>query len=136
MQTLNSLLVCIVLACGMAWGQTSACLQDQFGNQYKIDIDLANEYIYGAVTNHQGCRSTAWPLIGSFVGTAAGIRFELTAANPSASPDSCVPVYKLKGTLPNFQWYYADGGGNGNAGRWTACGAAVADKPAGKGARR
>ena len=135
MQTLNSLFVCIVLAGGMAWCQSSTCLQDQWGNQYRIVIDQAQEYIYGFATNNQACKGTRWPVIGAFVTGKDGMALELTAANPIAQPDVCVPIYTLKGKLPHFQWYYADGG-SGQAGTWAACGAAVSEKPAGKGARK
>ena len=45
----SGLLVGFVLASGMVYCQT-ACLQDQYGNQYNFTVDETNTYVYGSVT--------------------------------------------------------------------------------------
>jgi hypothetical protein len=93
-----------------------SCLVDQYGNVYNFTIDKPHKFVYGTVTNNQGCAST-WPLVGSYTGKG-GLHLELTAANPDDSV--CIGVYKLKGDYPNAEWYYAFGPG-GQAFQFTAC---------------
>ena len=133
MRTLFSLLVVFVLASGMVYGQT-ACLQDQYGSQYNFTVDETNTYIYGSVTpGPTQCNSAAWDMTGNFVTSPAGLGLEITAANPDPS-NGCVPIYTLKGIMPNFQWYYVGGISNPpQPGTWVACGTKVLESGAGKG---
>ena len=133
MRILCSVLVCLVLATGMVYGQ-SACIQDQYGNQYNYTVDNPTGDVYGSVTNVQGC-AAVWPLTGSFVKTSSGGRFlELTAANPNGTADACYPTYMVKGAWPNFDWYYAFGPSpTPQPGTWVACGAKGSDTATGKG---
>jgi len=133
MRTLFSLLVSFVLASGMVYGQ-NACLQDQYGSQYNFTVDQTNTYVYGSVTpGPTQCKSAAWDMTGSFVTSPAGLGLEITAANPDPS-NGCVPIYTLKGIMPNFQWYYVGGISNPpQPGTWVACGAKVLESGAGKG---
>jgi hypothetical protein len=131
-KTLISLTACFFLVFGVGFGQ-SGCLQDQYGNKYHFTVDTTTGYVYGTVTNGQGCPGGDWPLIGSWGTTAAGTSLELTASNPEGS-GGCSSAYMLKGVLPDFQWFYPIPGGEPQPGTWQACGTAVTDKPAGKGA--
>jgi len=116
------------------------CVFDQAGNQYSFSRDLTDpqgNYLLGTVTNNQGCASTTWYLLGSFV-RSGGTKLELTAVNPLGDHDpNCVPTYKLKGTYPNMAWYYTFGYGDQEF-AFTSC--ATGQKPAGPvtsgGARR
>jgi hypothetical protein len=138
MRKLFSLLGVFVLASGMAFGQ-SACLQDQYGNQYNFIVDKTNNYVYGSVTpGPTQCVNTLWPLTGSFVTSTSGIALELTAANPKGSSDErCVPMYTLKGIMPNFDWFYASGVSiPPQPGTWVTCGSPASDKATGRGARK
>ena len=133
MRTLFSLLAGFVLASGMVYGQ-SKCLQDQYGNQYNFTVDETNTYVYGSVTSPPGqCPGQPWDLTGSFVVTSAGVGLELTSSNPDPS-NGCVPIYTLKGIMPNFNWYYINGPSNPpQPGKWVACGTQVLESGAGKG---
>ena len=133
MRILWSLLAGFVLASGMVYGQ-NACLQDQYGSQYNFTVDQTNTYVYGSVTpGPTQCKSAAWDMTGSFVTSPAGLGLEITAANPDPS-NGCVPIYTLKGIMPNFQWYYVGGISNPpQPGTWVACGAKVLESGAGKG---
>ena len=132
MKTLICLTACLFLALGIGFGQ-SACLQDQYGNQYNFTVNTATNYVYGSVTNAQGCSGGTWPLIGSYVVSSTGTALELTASNPLGDTDGCVSAYMLKGVLPNFQWYYDLPSSNPQPGTWTSCGTALSGKPTGKG---
>jgi hypothetical protein len=88
----------------------STCLQDQYGNQYSFTVDAEHGYVFGTMTDGQGCGTISWPLTGSFAETAEGLLLELTVANPDGGA-FCVPTFKLKGLFPRFAWYYATGYG-------------------------
>ena len=105
----------------------SACLQDQYGNQYSFTVDEEHGYLFGTMTDGQGCGTTAWPLTGSFVQTEDGLMLELTVANPDGGA-FCVPTFKLKGLFPRFAWYY-DSGYGAQESAYTACGADVTADP-------
>jgi hypothetical protein len=136
MRTLGGLLVCFVLASGMVYGQFG-CLQDQYGNQYKFTVDETNTYVYGVVTGGQKCPAAVWNLTGSFATTSSGIALELTSTNPNGISDPCVPIYTLKGIMPNFEWYYVTGVSNPpQPGTWVSCGTKTSDTATGKGARK
>jgi hypothetical protein len=134
MRTLFSLLVCLVLASGMIYGQ-SGCLQDQYGNQYNFTVDKTNTYLYGTVTpSPTQCPSVPWDMTGTFVTTPTGIGLEITAANPDPQ-NRCAPIYTLKGIMPNFQWFYETGVSNPpQPGTWVSCGTKTSDPGTGKGA--
>jgi hypothetical protein len=110
MRMLCSVLVCLVLVSGMVYGQT-ACIQDQYGDQYNYTVDKATTYVYGTATIAPTfeCPGGPWPITGSYVTSTSGNGFELTAANPDPSSITCVPIFTLKGTWPNFDWYYLTG---------------------------
>jgi hypothetical protein len=108
------------------------CRQDQFGNQYNFTIDQAHKFVFGTVTNAQGCPGGPWPLTGSY--TTGPLVLELTAANPEGA-GGCVTIYKLKGNYPNFAWYYETGYGAQES-AYVDCGAAPAAKPEEGGARK
>ena len=130
MRMLHCVLVFLVLAAGMVYGQT-ACLQDQYGNQYNFTVDKTDSYLYGTVTSTQGCGT--WPITGSYVVSTTGTGLEITAANV-VSASSCVPMYTVKGAMPNFNWYYDFGPSpNPQPGTWVACGTSITEKPTGKG---
>jgi len=136
MRTLFSLLVVFAMASGMVYGQ-SGCLQDQYGNQYNFTVDKTNTYLYGIVTGGQSCPAAVWPLTGSFVTTSSGIGLEITSTNPNGTSDPCVPMYTVKGIMPNFQWYYATGVSSpSQPGTWVSCGTKTSDTANGKGARK
>jgi len=135
MQTLFSLVFCVAMGSGIVYGQT-ACLQDQYGNQYDFTIDTTHGYLYGTVSNAQSCPASTWSLTGSYVQTTSGLGIELTAANPNGTSDPCFPIYTLKGIWPNFDWYYAFGISTIPQARWVACGTPTSDKATGKGARK
>ena len=105
----------------------TVCLQDQYGNQYSFTVDPEHKYVFGDVTNNQGC-AEQWPLTGSYTETPGGLLLELTAANPDGVFSSCVDTYKLKGIFPNFEWYYDSGWGSQPA-TWVACGTRVTANP-------
>jgi hypothetical protein len=131
MRTLFSLLAGFVLASGMVYGQT-ACLQDQYGNQYNFTVDETNAYVYGSVTSGPNqCKSSPWNMTGSFVTGSGGLGFEITAANPDPS-NGCPPIFTLKGIWPNFNWYYVTGVSD-QPGTWVACGTKVLESGVGKG---
>ncbi len=133
MKTLICLLVCIPLVSVMVDAQSTACLQDQYGNQYNFTIDTVHNYLYGTATpSSTQCPSPPWALTGSYVQTGAGLALELTAAMPSGA--SCVPIYTLKGDFPNFDWYYDYGiSTTPQQSKFVACGTAVSPKVTGKG---
>lgn len=97
----------------------ATCLQDQYGNQYQF-TQTDNEAVIGTATNAQGCGTAPWPLIGAYIHKNGGIQLELTASNPA--PGGCQPIYMLKGTYPNFGWYY-DYGYGGQESVYVECGA-------------
>ena len=139
MRTLAGVLACFILGSGVAVGQSAACIQDQYGNQYNFTIDSAHLYVYGSVTRPGGGCSLVWPLTGSYVTTAEGVGLELTASNPSFNDpgDQCVSQYKLKGKLPNFQWYYPDGISTlDQPGTWAACGPTISKEATGRNGRK
>ena len=135
MKTLTSLIACFFLAFSVGFSQSNFCLQDQYGNQYNFTMSASDGFLYGNVTNVQGCPGETWPLLGSFASTTGGTALELTASNPLGSSSSCSPAYMLKGVLPNFVWYYPNSA-SGQPGQWTACGTAISSKPEGRGALR
>ncbi len=103
----------------MAW-QSGDCIQDQYGNQYTLQIDTTHQYITGTVSGGQG---GSWILTGSYVQSAPGDNwiYELTASNTQGtSAPGFVPVYKLKGVQPDGAWYYQSGYG-GQEFTFTAC---------------
>ncbi len=113
----------LVLFCGLIMAsqasfavKKASCLQDQYGNQYNVVYDTTTDSITGTMTTAQGCPATTWPLIGSYRGKV----MEITAANPDLS--SCVNMYMLKGSYPNFAWFYANGYGAQES-AYVACGA-------------
>jgi hypothetical protein len=123
MRMLCTVLVCLVLVSGMVYGQT-ACIQDQYGDQYNYTVDKANMYVYGTATISPtfNCPGGPWPLTGSYVTSASGNGFELTAANPDPSSPTCVPIITLKGVWPNFDWYYVTGPSDPpQPGTWAPC---------------
>ncbi len=87
------------------------CVQDQYGNQYNLVEDPVHRSLTGTMTNVQGCSSTSWPAVGSYVRlTPNGVTIvEITCANPD--PFGCVSIFKLKGTWPEAEWYYEFGYG-------------------------
>jgi hypothetical protein len=89
------------------------CVQDQFGNQYTLQIDEAHQYITGTVSGGQG--GGPWLLTGSYVQSAPGDAwiYELTATNSNGSGQpGFVAVFKIKGIQPQGAWYYETGFGN------------------------
>jgi hypothetical protein len=129
--SMKKLLVLLGLALLMpAVASAQYCLQDQYGNQYNFTVDSEHKYLYGSVTNVQGCASP-WPLTGSY--TTGPLVVELTAANPT--PGVCVSTYKLKGNYPNFAWYYEFGYGAQEA-TFVTCGSAPTAKAEEGGTRR
>jgi hypothetical protein len=123
MRMLFSLLVGFVLVSGMVYGQT-ACIQDQYGDQYNYTVDKAANYVYGSVTVSPSfdCPGGPWPITGSYVSSTSGNGFEVTAANPDPSSPACVPMFTLKGIWPNFDWYYVTGpSSTPQAGTWVPC---------------
>src|SRR5262245_23631086 len=97
--------VMFVSACIIPTLAGAFCVQDQYENQYNITVDASHGYLYGTVSNAQGC-ATDWPVTGSYVPTTEGLAFELTAANPLGNMDTCQPIYKLRGRYPAFSWFY------------------------------
>ena len=128
---IRNILACLAFGCATLAAQT-ACLQDQYGNQYNFTIDEPQGFVYGTTTGGQSCQSATLPITGTFAKTANGLFFELTAANPT--PDSCVAEYTLKGIYPNFDWYYSTGYTTPQPSKYVACGSAVAKDVTGKGA--
>jgi hypothetical protein len=116
--------------------ETTNCVQDQYGNQYKFALDATHQYITGSATNAQGCSGSTWPLLGSYTYTEKGILVEFTLVNPS-SDSGCVNAYKLKGIWPNSAWYY-EGGYGAQEFTFVPCGTALAADAAkaGRGARK
>lgn len=128
----------LVFAIGLALlmpavASAQMCLQDQFGNQYNFTIDNAHKYVYGTVTNAQGCPGGLWPLTGSY--TTGPLVLELTAANPLGADQGCISTYKLKGNYPNFAWYY-DFGYGAQESSYVPCGAEATANPEEGGARK
>ena len=130
MRTLRTLLICFVFGYATVAAQ-AACIQDQYGNQYNFTIDQTHAYVYGTVTNAQGCSSSTWNLTGVWSNTPSGGGLELTASNPT--PDNCVPMYTLKGVYPAFDWFYDTGYGTPQPSTYVACGTQVAKDVVGKG---
>ena len=137
LHTLSSVLACLILVSGIASCQETKCLQDQYGNQYTFSIDQESLYLYGSVKSNQGCVASTWPIIGSFVTTAEGTGLELTAANPlGEAGDPCILTFKIKGKMPNFQWYYVNPNLERQPGTWVACGTPTLNQASGKGMRK
>jgi hypothetical protein len=89
------------------------CIQDQYGNQYTLNIDAVHQYITGTVSGGQG--GGPWILTGSYVQSSPSDPwiFELSVANSNGTAQpGFVPVYKLKGVEPNAAWYYQGGYGD------------------------
>ena len=102
------------------------CIQDQFGNQFTLQIDEAHQYITGSVGGGQG--GGPWILTGSYVQSAPGDPwiYELTVTNSNGTGQSgFVPVYKIKGVQPQGAWHYDTGYGNQEF-TFTACTAVAA----------
>jgi hypothetical protein len=108
------------------------CEQDQYGNQYNFVFDATEEYVYGTVTNAQGCSSKTWNLIGSFSKAAGGLGLALTAANPTPT-DGCSSMYTLSGTYPSFEWLYQTGADDPQNSTYVACGTAPSNDATGRG---
>jgi hypothetical protein len=99
---------------------SAECLQDQYGNQFNITLDTTYKSISGVATMVQRS-GEQWTISGSYIG---GGRFRVQQLTMADSQSSNT-LYMLKGTYPNFAWYY--GGVYGEQeGAWAACGAAAA----------
>jgi hypothetical protein len=97
------------------------CIQDQYGNQYILNIDAVHQYITGTVSGSQG--GGPWILTGSYVQSSPTDPwiFELTISNSNGvTQPGYVAVYKLKGVEPNAAWYY-QGGYGGQEFAFTSC---------------
>jgi hypothetical protein len=106
------------------------CIQDQYGNQYTLQIDEVNQYITGKVGGGQG--GGPWILTGSYVQSSPNDPwvYELTVSNSNGTGQpGFVPVYKLKGVQPNGAWYY-DSGFGGQPFTFVRCGAVPAEAEA------
>ena len=89
------------------------CIQDQYGNQYTLQIDEAHQYITGTISGGQS--GGPWILTGSYVQSAPGDPwiYELTATNTNGTGQAgFVAVFKIKGVQPQGAWYYDSGFGN------------------------
>jgi hypothetical protein len=103
------------------------CIQDQYGNQYTLQIDETHQYITGSVRPAQG--GGPWILTGSYVQSSPTDPwvYELTISNSNgANQPGFVAVYKLKGVQPNGAWCY-DFGFGGQPFTFVSCGASAAE---------
>ena len=108
------------------------CIQDQFGNQYTLQIDEAHQYITGTVGGGQG--GGPWLLTGSYVQSGPGDPwiYELTITNTNGTGQSgFVPVFKLKGVQPQGAWHY-DTSFGGQEFTFTPCAAVAAQADEGQ----
>jgi hypothetical protein len=109
------------------------CLQDQYGNQYTITRDAVNKAISGtALVVQRG--NEIWTLSGSYATNKSGskVREQQLTMTDSTSTNQ---LYMLRGTYPNFAWYYNGTYGSQEA-SWVACGANVAPAASGSEGRQ
>lgn len=111
----------------LGWNQSSIadCIQDQYGNKYTITYDAVHKSIKGTALMAQ-CSNETWPVNGSFVTIASDKTYriqQISFERPINSTASCTGniVFMLKGTYPNFDWYYSDSGYGGQTSKFIAC---------------
>ena len=83
------------------------CIEDQYGNQYHINVDARHGLLLGfASTDPNVCSTTYWDVFGSFTPVPGAIKYELTVLNPLGDNGVCEYSYKIMGQWPSGDWYY------------------------------